>query len=1063
MAGHKQVWDHSRMGTGGRFLVPLLAITALCLDYSPARAQTIECVGTESSPSLLTSCGTATKYAYKVTAGSNTIDTVYIATEDGNASNYTNICKPAGWTFSVHVISPTPHFTPYDHRPATAHAGVTASTGLCGFMIEFRGESQPIAPFTSYTFGFDHAGPPHDVEWRLSGGNYTDWAQPVGGGLGPVHAPDSTCKRDSISLNSGQGVSFGGADPNWVVITDPAHVAGHPTATVIQSFVWGNPEPNSQWIAAHFNDNTFTAPGGYTEFQYCFCLDSVLLNPALQIGIRVDNSAEVFLNGALILSVQGASPWQPPPTSTTITTKSSFMAGKNCIVVKVWNEAATPTGVNIVGWVTQDHRPGVGPGDCCDSCIYCYADGDIDGDGIVLTVADYVALTGYLRGTGPAPEPLCRADLNGDGFIDDGDAEVLDCYFVHGVSCLPSYPLRTICHPDTVRGACCELDTCHVRSQYNCELRSGVYFGDGTACSEQYCWGQVCGSKFEDLNHNGIQDLGEPPMAGVTVTFTPAVPGVQNPVVTDANGLWCFGPMPAGPYTIFETVPPGMVQTAPPTGYFDVNVLPQLGIEGGAFGNADSCVGPKSTTIQLAGIKDNFVSPTEPSSPSTSLSATYTCPAGALDQFDIGLFEQCLGHTFAGFKSPGCLVDKATLCFKIEGREQPSGTISFLENAGSGLVPIWSFPIGSLDPNPPFNWFDVFEVCLNLSALPPGTGNGATNVLAALQDGTLDVKIEGDSILVDYLELTVQSCCPCIPPPDSMVLWLPLDGNANDIKGGNHGSVIGSGTFVPAVVDQGFKGVSGSLVKVNDAPNLDITNLTLDAWVRVDAITPGRNMAIIWKGDPAGASITTPYAISISGTTSPATGTPGCVFATITNGVTPQYIHSLNPIPVGTGTFTHVAVTADGSTLLLYVNGVQANASQVQAVIPYANTRAVQIGGADIPSNSHLDGVVDEVEIFNRALSQSEIEAIYNAGPSGKCKCDCPHQGDINGDGVIDVFDVIAAIGIAFSGDPDAQDPSCPRSRGDLNGDGVVDVFDVIYLIGTAFGGGPEPVNPCNP
>ncbi len=83
------------------------------------------------------------------------------------------------------------------------------------------------------------------------------------------------------------------------------------------------------------------------------------------------------------------------------------------------------------------------------------------------------------------------------------------------------------------------------------------------------------------------------------------------------------------------------------------------------------------------------------------------------------------------------------------------------------------------------------------------------------------------------------------------------------------------------------------------------------------------------------------------------------------------------------------------------------------------------------------------------------------------CGCNCPYQGDIasrpTGDGVIDVFDVIEVIGIAFSESPDIQDPQCPKTRGDVNNDGVMDVFDVIYLIATAFSEGPMPVDPCAP
>lgn len=62
-------------------------------------------------------------------------------------------------------------------------------------------------------------------------------------------------------------------------------------------------------------------------------------------------------------------------------------------------------------------------------------------------------------------------------------------------------------------------------------------------------------------------------------------------------------------------------------------------------------------------------------------------------------------------------------------------------------------------------------------------------------------------------------------------------------------------------------------------------------------------------------------------------------------------------------------------------------------------------------------------------------------------------RGELNSDGVIDVFDVIAAIDIVFAGAPT---PSPPELI-DVNCDGPADVFDVIYLIDYVFAGGPEP------
>jgi len=85
------------------------------------------------------------------------------------------------------------------------------------------------------------------------------------------------------------------------------------------------------------------------------------------------------------------------------------------------------------------------------------------------------------------------------------------------------------------------------------------------------------------------------------------------------------------------------------------------------------------------------------------------------------------------------------------------------------------------------------------------------------------------------------------------------------------------------------------------------------------------------------------------------------------------------------------------------------------------------------------------------------VSIMVSSGPA----CSCPFQGDRNADLAIDVFDVIDAIAVAFSGLPDITDPLCPISRMDANNDVAVDVFDVIYIIATAFSGGPNPVNPC--
>jgi hypothetical protein len=75
--------------------------------------------------------------------------------------------------------------------------------------------------------------------------------------------------------------------------------------------------------------------------------------------------------------------------------------------------------------------------------------------------------------------------------------------------------------------------------------------------------------------------------------------------------------------------------------------------------------------------------------------------------------------------------------------------------------------------------------------------------------------------------------------------------------------------------------------------------------------------------------------------------------------------------------------------------------------------------------------------------------------------CDCPFQGDINGDFSFDPVDLGAIIDVLFFNGNNVQDGLCPTFRADLNNDGSVDPVDLGYMIDLLFFNGPNPVDPC--
>lgn len=80
------------------------------------------------------------------------------------------------------------------------------------------------------------------------------------------------------------------------------------------------------------------------------------------------------------------------------------------------------------------------------------------------------------------------------------------------------------------------------------------------------------------------------------------------------------------------------------------------------------------------------------------------------------------------------------------------------------------------------------------------------------------------------------------------------------------------------------------------------------------------------------------------------------------------------------GAWTHVATTFDGTTLTLYLNGIVTASRPAQfdlQGIPF------MMGKRQTPGSHSLDALVNDVAIYNRALTAAEVTALYQAGNAG--------------------------------------------------------------------------------
>jgi hypothetical protein len=229
----------------------------------------------------------------------------------------------------------------------------------------------------------------------------------------------------------------------------------------------------------------------------------------------------------------------------------------------------------------------------------------------------------------------------------------------------------------------------------------------------------------------------------------------------------------------------------------------------------------------------------------------------------------------------------------------------------------------------------------------------------------------------------------CTTPPTGMIAWYPGDGNANDLIGVNDGTLEGGATFVSGEVGQAFSfNGTNQDVSIGDPANLKVTTgITIDAWINPSSGPSAGLGGIVtkWHQDASLSSTADSYAIWLSNTA------PLSVFTSIhtTDGGEPQFSGGVIPL----NTWSHVAMTYDAATgfYALYVNGVLVNSTTTNAGLNiFATDAPIYIGSEAAGAGRFFPGLIDEVEVFNRALSASEIQSIYNAGSAGKCKCEIP-------------------------------------------------------------------------
>ena len=237
------------------------------------------------------------------------------------------------------------------------------------------------------------------------------------------------------------------------------------------------------------------------------------------------------------------------------------------------------------------------------------------------------------------------------------------------------------------------------------------------------------------------------------------------------------------------------------------------------------------------------------------------------------------------------------------------------------------------------------------------------------QDAATKAYVDKLKQQIDELEYVMSNTLP--PPVHGLIANYPFNGNANDESGnGYHGTVTGAtlsaDRFGRSNRAYSFNASNKNHIRINTAVgNFGITNFTISAWVK--------------RTSAAGYEIFTQKGTTFNNSSWWELGWGSfCVHENT------GYESTLN---INTGdtlknnVWYHFAGIREARKVKFYLNGVLVAETTSEQVLNIDNTTLSEIGcnyaGTALEC---FNGTIDDVRLYNRALSESEVQLIYNEG-----------------------------------------------------------------------------------
>ena len=236
-------------------------------------------------------------------------------------------------------------------------------------------------------------------------------------------------------------------------------------------------------------------------------------------------------------------------------------------------------------------------------------------------------------------------------------------------------------------------------------------------------------------------------------------------------------------------------------------------------------------------------------------------------------------------------------------------------------------------------------------------------------DGALDdVQIYNRALSDAEIAALYAAQNPAPVVPGNLVADYPASGNADDATAyNNHAAVLGAqltkDRFGKSNRAYAFNG-AGQALRAANSPQLNSDFTTIGFWINPSSFPASGEVYIMSNG-----GWQERWKISLPGHGKP-------VFTTHSNGACCSDLDSGTPF--ATGVWTYVTMVHDGSKDIIYFNGAKVNEKNAAGALD-PTTQPLGIGFDPIDNNYFFHGAMDDIQIYNKALTDAEIAALYAA------------------------------------------------------------------------------------